>query len=73
MATDTMSGNRRRDLPPPQAHRSAGTRFLIAVIVVLIVLFALVVWSRYHRSAQPPTPPMHQNSQLVQPRSGVRL
>ena len=71
--TDTMSGDRRRDLPPPQAHRSAGSRFLIIIVLVLIALFALVMWSRYHQTQQPPTAPMHQNSHLVQPRNGARI
>ncbi len=53
-----------KTLPPPQAHRSAGTRLLIAIVVVLVLLFALVAWSRYHRTEQPPTAPMHQNSGL---------
>ncbi len=65
MATDTVPENRRRDLPPPQAHRSAGSRFLIIIVLVLIALFALVMWSRYHQTQQPPTAPMHQSSRLI--------
>ena len=64
--TDTMSGDRGRDLPPPQAHRSAGTRLLIAIVIVLFALFALVIWSRYHQTQQPPSAPMHQSSQVFE-------
>ena len=70
--TDTI-GERRRHLPPPQAHRSAGSRFLLIIVLVLIALFALVMWSRYHQTQQPPTPPMHQDSQLVQPPNSARI
>jgi len=59
-----MSGDRGRDLPPPQAHRSAGTRLLIAIVIVLFALFALVIWSRHHQTPQPPSTPMHQSSQV---------
>ncbi len=65
--TITPPEEKRKSLPPPQAHRSAGARLLIAIVVVLIVLFALVAWTRYHRTEQPPTAPMHQNSQSLQP------
>ncbi len=65
--TITPREERRKTLPPPQAHRSAGTRLLIAIVVVLVILFGLVAWSRYHRSEQPPTAPLHQTGQLLQP------
>ena len=56
-----------KTLPPPQAHRSAGTRFLIAILLVLIALFWLVMWMRNHRTQQPPTAPLHQSSHLLSP------
>ena len=55
----------RRPLPPAQAHRSAGKGMLIAIVVVLVILFALVAWSRYHRTQQPPSAPMHEQTQVI--------
>ncbi len=65
--TVTPPEERRKTLPPPQAHRSAGARLLIAIVIALVVLFGLVAWSRYHRTEQPPTAPLHQNSQVFSP------
>ena len=40
---------------------------LIAIVVAVVILFALVAWSRYHKSQTPPAAPMHQQTRLMQP------
>lgn len=63
-ATTIPPNERRRPLPPAQAHRSAGKGMLIAIVVAVVILFALVAWSRYHKSQTPPAAPMHQQTRL---------
>ena len=63
-ATTRPPTRQRRPLPPAQAHRSAGKGMLIAIVVALVILFALVMWSRHHRTQQPPRAPLHEQTRM---------